>query len=327
MTRISENSLANRLLADVARNRQQIAKFSEELSSGVKVQDPGDSVVSGTISQLNGVLERVDSFGQRISAVTNFVNYQNDAITQAGDLLTRAKEIAAQGANETNSADDRYALAQAVFQLRDHMVSLANSKFQGIYLFAGAADNNPPYNAAAYDFGVVGGLQRYVYTTAPGADQTRDVRVTENLTLTTNIPGNAVFDQAIQGLERLGRALSGYKTNPAVGAPDGTGDAYIFPDEYSMQTLDIQSAMDALEKARTQDIMPSLVNMAGRMKRLETADSLLDLSKNSSQEVLAGLRDADVIESATNLSIAETALQASMTVSAKVLRMSILDYL
>ena len=326
MTRISENYITNMLVGSINRSREQVAKYSDEVSSGVKVQDPGDSPVAGTISQLNSTIERVDSYKSRISTLTSMVTNQNDILSQVEDVIIRAEEIATQGANETVGTSSRTALAQEVFALRDQLVSLANSKFEGSYIFSGAADNTPAYSATTYQTGTDGGLQRYVYTTAAGSTETRDVRVTDTTSLTTNIPGNEVFDQAVQALERLGRSLSGYKTNPATGAPDGTGDAYT-SSESSVQTADIQNALDLLEKARTEDVMPAEVTTAARLNRLQAASSLLELSKASSQDELSNLRDADEVEAATNLSMAETALEASMSVTAKVMQLSILDYI
>src|SRR5690606_29486905 len=132
---------------------------------------------------------------------------------------------------------------------------------------------------------------------------------------------------AIAGLERLGRALQGYATTPATGIPDGGGAAYVFPADFSVQTQDIKNAMDLIDVARQQDIMPERVDIAGRQRRIETAESLLSLLKISSEEALDKLQATDVFEAATNLSQAQTALQASLTVSTRVLQMSILDYI
>jgi flagellin-like hook-associated protein FlgL len=63
------------------------------------------------------------------------------------------------------------------------------------------------------------------------------------------------------------------------------------------------------------------------MRRLQTAESLLTLTKSSAQEVLSRIQNADETESVASLSQAQTALQASYSVTAKVLRLTIMDYL
>ena len=82
-----------------------------------------------------------------------------------------------------------------------------------------------------------------------------------------------------------------------------------------------------LDTARESDIGPQRVNLGGRLKRLETASSLLGMNVNSTRLVLSDLRDADIVESATNLKMAQTALEASLSVTVQTLNMSILKYL
>ena len=147
------------------------------------------------------------------------------------------------------------------------------------------------------------------------------------MTVTLNTPGGDVFGTTIEALERLGRALSGYQTLPAPGTPDGTGTAYTFPADYKNQTADIKYTIDLLVQARDGDIIPERTMLGGKMRRLETAESLLTLSKTSAQEVLSRIQNADETESVANLTQAQTALQASYSVTAKALRLTIMDYI
>ncbi|MDC0357659.1 flagellin [Oligoflexia bacterium] len=331
MTRISENQIARAILTDIIRNREAVAKYTEEVSSGKKVLDPGDSKQAGTVAQFQDSLGKIQSYRDRIAISEAFVAYQENILSESSELLIRAKEIATQGANETNSETERAQLAQEVYEIREHMVTLANSKYQGRYIYSGARDNTPAYSPANPPYTVpASGLaaDRYTYDiVAPGRLLSRTVQVTEDLSVTVNTPGNGVFDEAIQALERLGRALGGYQTNPAVGAPDGTGVAYTFPADYDLQTADIQNVMGLLDTARERDLMPERTNLAGRLRRLQTAESILEVSEVTAREVLAQLQDADLIVSASRLTEAQTALQASLTVTAQVLRQSIMDYL
>lgn len=331
MTRVTESQLASSLLNYTAQHRANINKLNDDISSGIQVRTPGDSSVAATISLMQQNLEKTEGYKNGITQVRSRLDFQDNVLGQVNDLLVRAKEIATQAANESLSATNRSQLSSEVLQIRDHIVSLANSQYQGLYVFGGARDDAPPYNAASYAQPSTGlASQRYTYSTAygtTGAGAVKTVNLTDNLTISINTPGNQIFDNAIQGLERLGRSMLGYKTNPATGAADGTGAAYSFPAEYSTQTADIKTAMNLLDTARQNDVMVERVDLAGRLRRLETADSLLNLTKGSSQEALDKLQNTDMYSAATELSQAQTALQASLTVSTKVLQMSILDYL
>lgn len=330
MTRITESQLTRNLINYMTDNRTVIDKLNNSISTGVTVHTPGDSDIAGTISQFQQSLDKAKSYSTRITSVSDQLSFQENVLTHVNDLLVRAKEIAAQAANETNSPSIRAQMAAEVQEIHAHVISLANSTYQGRYIYGGVDDDDPPYapdTTTPYTNPASGYFHdRYVYDTDPGSSLSRTVNITDNLTITTNKPGNLLFDNAIQGLERLGRAMSGYETLPATGAPNGTGIQYTFPADYAAQTASIKAAMDQLETARTNDISTERTDIAGRQVRIETAKSLLNLTKTSAEDALDQYQNTDTLEAATQLTQAQTALQASLSVSVKVLGLSILDY-
>lgn len=328
MSRVTETQLLRSNLNYINSSRKVIQKLNMEVDSGYKVHTPGDSEVSATIEKYRQTLDRMDSYKNRTASVKSILTFQDDALSQVSELLNRAREIAAQAANETNSETTRAQMAEEVFQIRDHLVSLANSKYQDKYVWGGAVDNNPPFDAFTYTAPATGGAsQRYAWDGAAGRNVSRTVNISDDLNLTIDTQGNSIFNTAIEGMERLGRSLAGYKTNPSSGMPDGTGVAYTFPTEFSQQTQDISASLDILDRARTQDIEPERVTLGGKLRRIETAESLLDLTKTSAMEALDKLQNADIAESASSLTQAQTILQASLQVTAKVLNQSIMDYI
>lgn len=328
MTRITEQQMARTLVTQIANNREQVNRYGNEISSGYAVSVPGDSNVSGTIAQFREQLEKIEGFKSRISSVTSILSFQDEATSQANEVMIRAKEIATQAASETNNPENRAQLANEIWQLRDHLASLANSQYQGRYIYGGANDGTPPYDPLTYNTPLSGEAHtRYALNTGSGMSTARTVKITDDLSVTVNTPAEDVFGNAMTALERLGRALDGYDTLPASGTPDGTGNAYTFPQDFTTQTQAIKDAMDLLETARTTDIMPERVALGGKIKRLESAQSILELSETNAKGVLEKLQDSDYATSATNLTQAQTALQASLTVTARVLNNTIMDYL
>ena len=335
MTRISENQLARGILNDIVKNRNSYSKYSNELSSGYKVVDPGDSKFASTISQYRELMARIDGHQGRVTSVQAFLSFQDNVMTQVNDLLVRAKELAAQGVNETNGATIRAQMAHEIFEIRDHLVQLANSTYQGKYVYGGLDDDDPPFDEVANfsepPTGAASKVIRYDDLTAePGGALTRTVNVTDEVSVVVNTTGDSLFSDAIIALEKLGRALAGYTTSLDASAqrlPDGTERAYVQPDELALQTQAIADSIDLLEAARQNKIMPERVSLGARMRRLETASGLLELTKNDAEEVLNNLQNADYATAATNLTQAQVALEASYTVSQRVLNLSVLDYL
>jgi len=328
MTRITEAQMQRNMLIAIQNNRENVNQFSNEVTSGQKVTNPGDSSSAGTIAQFQATLERLKGYTDRISQAKSFLNYQSDSLNSANTLLVRAKEIATQAANESNNSTQRAQMASEVFALRDQLAALANSQYQGNYIYNGANNNTPPFNPLTYTNPATGSAsQRYSFGNTAGSSVQNTITIADNTSITLNTPGGQVFSNAINALERLGRALSGYATNPASGTPDGTGNAYVFPTDFSTQTTAITGAIDLLESARSGDIMPEIVSVGAKLGRLDTAGSLNELTKANTQEVLSKLQDADQAESISNLTQAQTALQASYAVTTKILNHSLMDYL
>lgn len=326
--RITQTGLT-RLVIEAARNNQnQVNKFSEQLSTGIKVALPSDSINSSKVDFYQQMLNRVDGYELRINEVQSFLDYQENIVSEANDTLVRATELAMQGANETYSSENRSQIAAEVWQLRDRLVQLANSKYLDRYIYNGANDNTPPFSAGTYAAPATGAeSQRYTFSTATASTITKDVQISDGLTIRQDTDGGTVFSEAIYALERLGRSLSGYVTNPATGAPDGTGAAYTFPTDYATQTNDIKAAMDLVKDARVSDIAAEKTSIGGRLKRLETAKAIVGVAKTDADTVLAKEQGVDFAEAASRLTQAQTALQASYQVGVQLLGQSILDYI
>lgn len=329
MTRVSENQQVRSLMVSLQGNRKLINQYSNEVGTGIKVNNPSDSNYSGSVAQFKQSLEKTEQYKDRVSAVKGFLTFQDDAVSQASDLVLRLQEIAEQSANETNSATVRAQMAAEAFAIRDHLASLANSTYQGRYVFGGADDDDPPYDPLTYtNSSSTASGQRYVYDSDPGNNGTRVVQVSDDVSIDTLIPGSRIFDNAIQASERLGRALEGFDTTPAPpAAPNGGGAAYVFPADAQLQSQAIRDSLTQLKTARDVDLQPQRTTIAGKLRRLDTASSLLELSKSAGEDVLSRLQDADVFESASKLAQAQTALQASMQVTTRILNISILDFI
>lgn len=337
MTRIPESALTRQLVMDSLRAKEQVNKYSQEVSTGYKVREPGDTTQAATISQMQDMLTNISEQRKRASQVQGYLAHQDEALSSVNEVLVRANEIATQAANETNGPEERQQLVAELYEIREQVVSLANTQYLGRYVFSGQADDAPAYSLdGANPFTVPADTSdrasfNYVYNTNGGSDQARSVNLTESVNIDLVKPGNDIFDRAIRGLTQLTRSLDGYQTvwtttDPPV--PDGANsDSYTFPDEYEQQTQDIQDALTLIDQARSEDISPARTDIGGRMRRVQTAENLLELNERSATDILSNLQEADLIESASSLTEAQTTLNAALTVTTQLLRQSILDYL
>ena len=329
--RVTNIETTRRFLELVNQQRFNLSEVQQQLSTGIKVATPSDDPGrAGTIAQFNSTLERISRHKERMGYATNILSQQENLLAQTNDLLVRARELATQGGNGTMSVEGRQQIADEVWQIRDNLVALANTTVQGRYIFHGARDDTPPFVEAGYANPATGSpSERYIYDiTAAGYDQTRSVNITDSLSVRINTPGNQIFSNAIAAVERLGRALDGYDTLPAAPAlPDGTGNAFTFPQDYDLQTADILEAMDLIETARSTEVGPERSDIAGRVARIDLASGILDTVKVDTENARAAIRDTDVVEAASLFQNYQTSLEATLASGAQLTRLSLLDFI
>lgn len=327
MRRVSENQTTRQLVSRALENKKRLADLSNQLTSGIKANKPSDSSDAGAISRYRQQIAKSDSYLNTIAQTKSFLEYQDSIMNDANEILIRAKELAQQGANETLSGTSRAQIAEEVYQLRDQFAALANSTYQGRFVYSGTDDDDAPFDKTTYTEPATGAANvKYEFDGEPGKKASKSVQVTDEITVPLNTSADELFGGGLEALERLSRALAGYETLPESGSPDGTGTAYTMPDDLHKQTAAIKNCIDLLNTSRDEKIIPERVTVGGRLRRLETGKALLELTKNSAKEVLARIQDADETEVAANLQQAQTALQASYSITAKILRLTILDY-
>ncbi len=332
--RVTEAQTRRTVISQITSHRNDIDKYSNQVTTGLKVEEPGDSKQSGTISRYRESLNRNEAHLDRISTVQSSLEFQEGIISSLSDYVVRAEELATEGANETNSVESRKALAQEVYAIRDSVVALANSTYQGVYIYGAADDDDPPYDQVANYTPATGTCAdtRYAFDNETGTDIINNVAITDSLSVQATTSGDDVFSNLIYGLEQLARSLDGYSTEvDAGGVPTGDGEAYDFENDYSNafsnQTEDIAKCIDLIKTANKENILTEQASLAGRLTRLEISKSILQVNDDSSTSALATLQEVDIYEAATNLTNAQTALNASFLVTSKLLSSSLLDYI
>ncbi|MFB6356447.1 MAG: hypothetical protein ABEJ65_08020, partial [bacterium] len=83
-------------------------------------------------------LESVKQFKQNITEGKNFLENTDSVLSQATDVVQRARELAVRGANDSLNEEARENIANEINQRLEELVDLANSKIGGKYLFGGS---------------------------------------------------------------------------------------------------------------------------------------------------------------------------------------------
>lgn len=330
--RVTNIDVTRTFIDQIFTQREALEKARQQVSSGLAVSSPSDDPArAATIAEFQSTISRLEKHQQRIVSAKTNLETQESILSQTNDILVQAKELATQAASSTITPESRKQMADQIFQLRDTLVGLANTKYQGMYIYGGLDTSTPPYQTGnTYTNPAVPVTDsahiRYVYNTNAGADGTRDVQISDSDSVQINTPGS-VFQNAISSLEVLGRALKGYSSTTTAGLPDGGGTAYVFPQDTGLQADAIVKSIDALDNARTNDIAVELTSVGSRLNRVSQADEIVSVVKTNTQEANSSIQDADIFEAASRLTNLETSLQGLLASGAKINSLSLLNYI
>ncbi len=148
--RVTNTLLFNTSLANIEKQNARLLQTSTEASSGRRLQRPSDDP-TGTrrVLDLRGRLSSLEQFKSQRVVTTSLLEGTDTALQNVETLLLSAKGLALRGANDTLGPDQRATLASEVGGLLNQAIVLGNSDVNGRYLFAGQANDQPPFSAQA----------------------------------------------------------------------------------------------------------------------------------------------------------------------------------
>jgi flagellar hook-associated protein 3 FlgL len=288
--------LYDTVLAGLALDRQQEDQAIGELSTGRKVNQPSDdpAAVAGLIVN-KAQASAVSSYLSNISSLQATLQVADSTLNAVVTNLSQAMSLGIEGANSTMNQTDRNAIAQEVDGIQQQILEYANQSFQGNYLFAGTAVNVKPFVADPASPSGVG----YVGNTG-----VNNVEIGEGQAVPANLPGSQLFtapgSDVFQALADLSSALRSGTNIPAA-------------------ETEVQNAFNSVNAQRT--------FYGTTLSRLNTASSFLNEESLQLSQEENNLVGVDMATAASQLTQAETALDATLAAGGKISQYSLLDFL
>jgi flagellar hook-associated protein 3 FlgL len=273
-------------------------KLTSELSSGLAVSSLSDNpVAAGQASMLTSTISQDDTFVQTAATAESLMQVADSALGSVVTQLTSALSLAVEGNSGTESASDLTALSQQLGSIRDQVVALANTSYQGTYIFAGSDGDVQPF---AVDTSTTPATTTYY-----GDTQVGSVTTENGQQIQTGLAGSAVF--LAPGADVM-TALNNLVADFAGGTVSGTASTDIGV---------LQTALSNVSQQR--------LSLDSSLSRLETASSYAQTDAVNRTATVSALVSADPATVATQLSSAETQNQALMSVIATVEKQSLFD--
>jgi len=252
-----------------------------------------------------------DRFIRTMDSGLDQINSMDGHLSHMNDVLVRLKEISIASINDSLDSQNRLTYAEEVKQLRQEMYDSANAQLDGKYLFSGFQVHTKPFvDNPAYDPVLD---PRPVLYNGDSGEFNLEIGPSEkakiNLTGNELLMGDADFD----GVTDPG-AVDIFAVMASVEQALRNND----PAAVSGQLDNIETGLEQIRSNQ------SLMGNAGR--RLETAKDRMEQTNIQMQTILSRYEDADLVETITNMTQQETALQAALSVTGRLSQLSILNY-
>ena len=287
--------------------QSSLAKTQTQLSTGKQINRPSDAPdKSSLITRLQSEMTRQASYQGNLNAVNVRLQAEETALRNTSNVMYRFKELAVQAANDTLSTADRNTLSFEMIQLREQILSMANSQdSNGNYLFAGSRVAQQPFGEDAKG--------RVVYQ----GDQSRMlVPVGDNRQMNLNIPGSDVFVRLVRDDDKGNKIGVGFFQ-----ALSDMVDAV-----KSTDRPNIQRGIKELDRMQ-QGISDASAQLGTDMNVVDSQGGVLDEITLRLKTTLSDVQDLDYTEAITKMNKDQLALESAQSTFAKISKLSLFNYI
>ncbi len=294
--RVTNSMQSLQLLKNLRNNNSQIHSWENKLATGQRIHRPGDDPVGiGYLMRYNSEIDRSAEFLENARTGLGYLKTMDEMMLQSSDVLKRARVLVQQASTGTTPSDAREHIAAEIKQLKEQLVMIGNSSFAGRFLFNGQKTDVPPY------------------TNANAANETTDkgiyyLNVSASVSVPVSITGELIFG--------------------AAGADDNVFKIF---DDIADHLLDddVDGLLDDMAKI---DMLGDRINstwaeIGARTNRFELVESRILDNIISLKDLRSKVSDVDMAEAIIELQQKENVLQASLAVGARVMQVSLIDYL
>lgn len=307
--RTTNNMLVNNMINYIGNNLGRMDKFQNQLATGKKIQVPSDDpVVAARALKLRTDVAEVSQYQSNVKDAESWLDITETALGQVGDVLQRARELAVQAANGTNTPSDTQKIQAEVQQLKNQIAHLANSTYAGRYIFSGFQTDLPVMDTNG-DFTIsINKSENIKYEIGIGDD------------IEVNVTAGDVFNDPAD-------ANSG---NAVTGAAPANGMIDHFNNFINALTTANSAGLSAAISNMDMDMENVLrirADVGARQNRLDLTSNRLDSDNLNFTKLMSDNEDVDMAATIMNLTNEENVYKASLAGGARVIQPTLIDFL
>lgn len=290
MTRITNASLSFNTERNLQAALTRLATVQDKIGTQREITRPSDDP-SGTANaiEVRAQQRQNEQFARNVQDANGWLSTTDNALSTATDVMQRVRDLTVKGANDGALAPDaKEALALELEQLREELVSAANTQYRGRHVFAGSSDA-----ASALD-------GNWQFTGFSAVDR----RIGPNSQVRVDSDGAAVFGEGADSVFALIDTI----------AADLRADT------------NISGRINEVDD-RLQQILGAHATVGASHAAVLSADEALAGDAVALEARRSGLEDIDFSSAILQLKTQEVAYQAALSAASRTLQPSLMDFL
>ncbi len=306
----------------MADQQHRLGKVQQQISSGRKWQDrseaPADAAETRTLLRQQNDQKQWQS---NVGAASHWTKATEARLQGLTDNIQRIHELGVQTINGPHTKAERKVVAKEVNEMLESLVTKAESKFQGNYLFSGTRSDVSPIDVTRNADGKITAVKANFSNDIDSMDnwQQREVQVNK-------------------ATERKYGALAGGNKGVFMDTGHNPADGDLEPGssifDAAIKLRDTLEAGDVPDESLVGDIQKGLERATHAMVENGVNSSTFeDIEKRfqeieaSSNETIDEIRNTDVAQASVRLSELQSSLQATMRMTVNSQQLSLSNYL
>jgi flagellar hook-associated protein 3 FlgL len=269
------------LVGSLDQTQSSEQQLSAELSSGVSITSISQNPVgAGENVLLLNQIQQDDSFTSSSDMVTGQLQVADSALGSVVSELTQAISLATSANNGTLNASDVKSVGQQISGILGEVESLANTSYQGQYIFAGGQTSTAPFSTST--------TTTPAATSYSGDGDVNSLELPNGQKIQLNVPGDQIF--------------LGSGTNSVFGALNA------LVADYSSGTVNTDQAVSDTEALSTalNYVSQQRVTIDNSITQLNAASSAITNEQTQLTTAQTNLMQADLPTVSTQMSLAQT---------------------
>ncbi len=271
-------------------------QLTSELSSGVSITSLSQNpVASGENVLLLNQIQQDDSFTQSANLVTGQLQVADSALGSVVTQLTQAISLATSANNGTMNSSDVKSIGNQISGILNEITSLANTSYQGQYIFAGGQTSTAPFTTSTATSPAV--------TTYNGDENVNYLESPNGQKIQLNVPGDQIFlgtgsNSVFGALNSLIADYSSGTVNAAQAVNDTTALStalnYVSQQRVTIDNsiTQVSAASDAVTNVQTQLTTAQTNLMQADIPTISTQLSLAETQQTALEDVIAQLNSS-----------------------------------